>query len=129
MVKNPTKRANARHLCAHLDLIEKYKPSTQSQESTSEQSVVVANRILSKEGADKVKVEAPPKMKVKAPPKINVKASKMKVKAPPPGVYYHPNLQPKPENSSASSDGGQEMGNAKGRNAKLEPGNAVPVAV
>jgi hypothetical protein len=25
MVRNPTKRANARHLCAHLDLIEKHK--------------------------------------------------------------------------------------------------------
>jgi hypothetical protein len=25
MVRNPTKRANAKHLCAHLDLIEKYK--------------------------------------------------------------------------------------------------------
>ena len=25
MVRNPTKRANAKHLCAHLDLIEQYK--------------------------------------------------------------------------------------------------------
>jgi hypothetical protein len=27
MVRNPTKKANARHLCSHLDLIEKYNAS------------------------------------------------------------------------------------------------------
>jgi hypothetical protein len=37
MVRNPTKRANARHLCEHLDLIEKHKAASgigETQESS-----------------------------------------------------------------------------------------------
>eukprot|EP00934_Nitzschia_sp_Nitz4_P006720 Nitzschia sp. Nitz4//scaffold31_size150131//90099//91653//NITZ4_002838-RA/size150131-augustus-gene-0.5-mRNA-1//1//CDS//3329547689//6710//frame0 len=33
MVRNPTKRANARHLCAHLDLIEQHKASGKKRTS------------------------------------------------------------------------------------------------
>jgi hypothetical protein len=32
MVRNPTKRANARHLCAHLDLIEQHKNAESSDD-------------------------------------------------------------------------------------------------
>ena len=32
MVRNPTKKANARHLCSHLDLIEQHKNETKSQD-------------------------------------------------------------------------------------------------
>jgi hypothetical protein len=34
MVRNPTKRANARHLCAHLDLIEQHKNSENSDDDS-----------------------------------------------------------------------------------------------
>ena len=35
MVRNPTKRANARHLCAHLDLIEQHKNGDPSDDDDS----------------------------------------------------------------------------------------------
>lgn len=38
MVRNPTKRANARHLCAHLDLIEQHKDKIElTDEDTDEE--------------------------------------------------------------------------------------------
>jgi len=37
MVRNPTKRANARHLCAHLDLIEQHNHGEHSDDLTSDE--------------------------------------------------------------------------------------------
>ena len=42
MVRNPTKRANARHLCEHIDLIEKHRvedAGTKSENDTSDEKL------------------------------------------------------------------------------------------
>lgn len=38
MIRNPTKRANAKHLCEHLDLIEKHKNEKKVMEKNNGQS-------------------------------------------------------------------------------------------
>ena len=43
MVRNPTKRANAKHLCAHLDLIERHKNGTLDAEDYYSESMAEAS--------------------------------------------------------------------------------------
>jgi hypothetical protein len=55
MIRNPTKRANAKHLCEHLDLIESHKEQNQdlqSDEDTAE---------LSDDESEEEEVEETPK--------------------------------------------------------------------
>ena len=42
MVRNPTKRANARHLCAHLDLIEQHRNKEDEAEALKKDAAFLA---------------------------------------------------------------------------------------
>lgn len=49
MVRNPTKRANARHLCAHLDLIEKHKYAEDDEDDDDKPDAKAAASAVKKE--------------------------------------------------------------------------------
>jgi hypothetical protein len=49
MVRNPTKRANARHLCAHLDLIERHKYAEDDEGDDDKPDAKAAARAVKKE--------------------------------------------------------------------------------
>jgi hypothetical protein len=73
MVRNPTKRANARHLCAHLDMIEQHKNGTDDSDDDGTGESVAESV---KSSPTKSRNEA---SKSKSPPKAAAKMSLVQV--------------------------------------------------